>query len=164
MRRMDAKTLLLIAMLLVPATAAASSASTTGNDGLRASAAVDFRIDVPRVMRMRLVGHPDTVEVTRDDIQRGSVTIDGAALDILVNDRSGYLIRADVSGGTFTAVRIEAPASTCGGSAGGCVMRMRSMVGARAPAPMRVVYELRLDPAAAPGRYRWPVALSLESP
>ncbi len=162
---MDARALFLaIALPVVASAAAASSAHATGGEAVRAGAHVDFRIDIPRVMRMRLVGHPDAVEVTHDDIRRGSVTVEGAALDILVNDRAGYVVRADVHGGPFTAVRMESPASTCGGSTRGCVMRMRSMVGSRAPGPMRVVYLLKLDSGASPGRYRWPVALSLESP
>jgi hypothetical protein len=152
------------ALLPAPRMAVASSSAASGAETLHASAAVDFRIDVPRVMRLRLLGHPASIEVTAEDVGRGAITISGGAVDVAANDRAGYLIRADLSGSPFSGVRIEGLASGCHAARDGCVIRMPSMVGRPAPQPMRVVYELQLDARTQPGRYAWPVALSLQQP
>ena len=142
----------------------AASDVAQGQGSLKASARVDFSISVPHVMQLRLVGHPATVDVTADDIARGSVTVNGAALDLLVNDRTGYVIRAQLGNGIFTAARVLGLPGTLVASADAGTLRMASMVGRPRPAPMPVTYELQLAPGAQPGRYSWPVALSLEQP
>lgn len=115
-------------------------------------------------MRLRLVGHPAVIEVTDDDVRKGSVTIAGPSLDMVANDRRGYVLQAQVHGAVFTAVRIAHLQSDCVPNADGCTARMPSMAGKSRPAPMPVTYELTLASGAMPGRYAWPVALSLQDP
>jgi hypothetical protein len=141
-----------------------SSEAATSTGGLTARAAVDIAIKIPKVMQMRLLGHPAALDITADDVARGSVTVSGPAIDLLVNDRLGYNLRAELLSAVFTAVRIAglpAPLQVVGqaGSA-----RMPSMVGRPKPQPLQVAYELELAADAAPGRYAWPVALSLQEP
>jgi hypothetical protein len=118
-----------------------------------ARAAIDFRITIPAVAKLTLLNHPDAVEVTAGDIARGTLHVSGAALDLLVNNPRGYSLRAQVAHAAFTAARIVNLPAT-----------MPTMVGKPRPAPMQVEYELAIDPAAQPGRYAWPVSLSIQEP
>lgn len=113
---------------------------------------------------MRLLGHPASLDVSADDIARGSITVSGATVDLLVNDRSGYNLRAEIVNAVFTAVRISGLPAAMQAIGGPTVARMPSMVGRPRPQPMAVAYELQLAPDAQPGRYAWPVALSLQEP
>jgi len=144
--------------------AMASSTSASGSGPHGTTAAIDISIKVPKVMRLRLIGHPAVVEVTDTDVKQGRVTVIGASLDMVANDRRGYLLQAQLSSAVFTAVRIGHLQSECAASAEGCTVRMPSMVGKARPGPMPVTYELKLAANAAPGRYAWPVALSLQDP
>jgi len=151
-----------MALLTLPqAPAWAASDVARGNGGLSARAAVDFKIVVPRVMRMHLLAHPATVVVGPEDIARGSVKVSGASLDLLVNDRLGYAIHAEVVNPAFSAARIMGLPSAAVATSTGAVIPMPSMVGKPKPAPMPVEYELQLSPDAQPGTYAWPVTLSL---
>jgi hypothetical protein len=139
---------LLAASLALPAGAASEIVA-----GGIARAAVDFRITIPAVASLRLLNHPDAIEITADDIARGTLRVTGAALDLLVNNPRGYSLRAEVANAAFTAARIvNLPGM------------MPTMVGKPRPAPMQVEYELAIAPAAQPGRYAWPVSLSIQAP
>ena len=131
----------------------AAASSDLAQGGGPARAYVDFTIRVPRVALLKLVNHPATVEVTAEDIARGKIVVSGASLDLLVNNPLGYVLRADLMNAMFTAARIvNLPA------------RMPTMVGKPRPAPIAVDYELSLAPDAQPGRYSWPVSLSVQDP
>jgi hypothetical protein len=147
----------LLAVLLLAATPMAFGASNlaTAAAGLTARAAIDFAIQVPRVMQMKLVGHPAALMVTAEDIAHGRITVSGASIELLVNDRLGYSVRAELMSAAFTAVRV------IGLPLG---IRMPSMAGRPKPAPVPVEYELQLAADAQPGSYAWPVALSLQDP
>lgn len=154
----------LVAFVLVAAAPAAMAASSVamGGGALSARAAIDFQVNVPRVMQMKLLAHPNAIDISADDIARGSIKVSGAAVDLLVNDRNGYAIRADLAMGAFTAVKVSGlPAPLVATQAGG-LAQMPSMVGKPKPAPMAVEYELQLAPDAQPGHYAWPVTLSLQ--
>jgi hypothetical protein len=140
----------------------AASGVATGAGGMSASASVDFQISVPRVMQLRLVAHPTSVFVTAEDVARGSIKVSGPAVDLLVNDRFGFTIRADLVSPAFSAVRISGLSSPVVATQSGASIRMNSMVGRHKPAPMPVEYELQLAPGTQPGQYAWPVMLSLQ--
>jgi hypothetical protein len=129
-----------------------------------ARASIDIAIVVPRVMHLRLLAHPAAIDVSADDIARGTLRVSGASLDILANDRFGYVLRAQLSSAAFSAARILGlpGALMPGGEA--AMLRMPSMVGRPRPAPIAIEYELQLSPDAVPGRYAWPVALTLQDP
>lgn len=142
--------------------AVASSDAVSGAATLSARASVDISITVPRVMQMRLIAHPAVLEVTAEDVAAGKVTVSGPSVDLLVNDRLGYVVRAEIMNAAFAAVRIAglpAPLVATGAVASA---NMPSMVGRAKPQPYPVSYELQLASDAVPGRYSWPVALSLQ--
>lgn len=142
-----------------PALAASSVAIGASPSAL---ASIDFSVSVPRVMQLRLLAQPTGVDVTADDIARGSIKVSGASLDLLVNDRNGYAIRADLALGAFTAVTISGLPAPLVATPSGGIEQMPSMVGKPRPAPIAVEYELQLAPDAQPGHYAWPVTLSLQ--
>ena len=146
----------------VATSAWAASDAAIGHGAVAARASIDFQITVPRVMQMKLVAHPVAVDVTPEDVARGSIKVSGPALDLLVNDRLGYAIRAQIAGGAFSAVKISGLAQTVVATEAGASIRMASMVGKPRPAPMPVEYELQLAPDAQPGHYAWPVMLTLQ--
>lgn len=151
-------------VLIAAQPAAASSEAVSGAGALIAHAAVDIAISVPRVMQRRLSGHPATIEITAADIALGRVIVSGPGIDLLVNDRFGYVVRAEIANPAFAAVRIAGlPSPIVATSAVGSA-NMPSMVGRAKPQPYRVRYELQLASDVSPGRYAWPVALSLQQP
>ena len=118
-----------------------------------ARARLDFTITIPAVARVKLLNHPDAIDITAEDVARGTLRVTGAALDLLVNNPRGYSLRAEVANAAFTAARIvNLPAS------------LPTMVGKPRPAPVQVEYELAIAPAAQPGRYAWPVSVSIQEP
>jgi hypothetical protein len=155
-----------VAAALVAASPVVHAASDValGGGGLRASASLDFTISVPHVMQLKVLGQPAALQVTAEDIARGSITVGGAQLDLLVNDRDGYVIRAQLANPIFTAAKVLGLPGALVAGDGATSLRMASMVGRPRPAPMPVSYELQLAPGTVPGQYSWPVALSLEHP
>jgi len=142
----------------------AASDALSGAGAITAKASVDFLITVPRVMQMRLLGHPASLDITAEDIARGSVTVSGPRLDLLVNDRLGFVLRAELVNAVFSAARIVGLSAPITATAAGATLRMASMVGRPKPQPVAVDYELTLAADAVPGRYSWPVSLTLQEP
>jgi hypothetical protein len=142
----------------------AASETISGAGPLAARASIDIAISIPRVMQMRLIGHPAMLDVTAEDIARGSITVTGPSIDLVVNDRAGYNLRAELVQAVFTAVRIAGLPVAMQATGTPAIARMPSMVGRPRPQPMPVAYELQLAADAVPGRYTWPVALSLQEP
>src|SRR5476651_2861845 len=85
---------IIVAGLCLPlaqfAFAASDTISGSGAGTLAARASIDVAISIPRVLQMRLIGHPAALEVTAEDIARGSITVNGPSIDLVVNDRAGY--------------------------------------------------------------------------
>jgi hypothetical protein len=140
----------------------AGSDEVVGTGAATARASIDFAIAIPKVMQMRLIAHPAALEVTAEDVARGSITVSGPSIDLLVNDRDGYNVRAELVNAVFTAVRIAGLPAPVQASAIPAIVRMPSMTGRPRPLPMPVAYELQLASDTLPGRYTWPVALSLQ--
>jgi hypothetical protein len=150
-----------IAVAVPPALAGGTAASGAG--ALQASASIDLRIEVPKVLEMRLLDHPKTVEVTATDAANGEIVVSGPRVEMISNDRRGYWLDASLRG-PFEAATVEGlPAPMEVDGAGGRAL-MPSMVGQSRPRPYRLRYRLRLREGTAPGSYAWPVALSIESP
>jgi hypothetical protein len=142
----------------------ARAASDVAGNGASARAALDFAISIPKVMQLRLLGHPAALDISAEDIARGEVTVSGPSLDLLVNDRFGYVLRAEIVNAIFTAVRITGLASPVVVTQDPALLRMPTMVGRAKPAPVPVEYKLQLAADTVPGRYPWPVSLTIQEP
>ena len=161
MRRV--RILVSIALLATAGGSHAASQVATGSGPLAAKAAVDFAVTVPRVMRMQLLDHPPTVSVTPEDIARGYVRVSGPRVDLLVNDRQGYSVRAEIMGTAFTEARISGLPGAIVATREAALAQMPTMVGRARPQPFNVVYELKLSPGATAGQHAWPVGLTLSN-
>lgn len=150
-------------LILAAFPALASSSAASRAVQLGAGASIDLGIIVPRVMRMRLLDHPSTIDVTREDVESGVVIVDGPKLELASNDPRGYWLDAQLRG-PFAEATIEGLRAPMHIAASGVRVLMPSMVGERRPAPYRLRYELRLREGTTPGVYRWPVTLSMDSP
>jgi hypothetical protein len=151
-------------LLLAGELAYAASDMASGPASQQARASVDFSIAVPKVMQMRLIGHPAVLDISADDVARGEVTVSGPSLDLLVNDRFGYVLRAEIMNAIFTAVRITGLSSPVLVTQSAALLRMPTMVGRARPAPVPVEYKLQLAADTVPGRYPWPVSLTIQEP
>jgi hypothetical protein len=152
-----------VATIAIPlAVRAASDVVRGGAPSVRA--AIDVSIVIPVVMQLRQLAHPNTLDISADDIARGKVTVTGTQLDLLVNDPVGYVIRARVVNAMFSAVSIVGLPGPLIATPLSNTLRMASMVGRPRPTPVPVQYELQLSPGVTPGQYAWPVSLSLEKP
>jgi len=154
--------LLLLMAIFAPLTLRAASSFVTG--GGSASASLDFSLAVPRVLQLRELSRPASLDISADDVARGKVVVGGAMLDLLANDPAGYVIRARLVGAVFTAASIVGLPGPLVATPDSATLRMATMVGRPRPAPVPVQYELQLAPDASPGHYAWPVALTLENP
>ncbi len=155
--------ILLMALVIAPLPVRGASSLSIGGAPL-ARASIDVSIVVPAVMQLRELARPAAIDITAKDIARGKVTVNGALLDLLVNNRNGYLIRARVVNAVVTAVSVIGLPGPLVATPDSATLPMASMVGRPKPAPMPVQYELQLSPDAQPGHYAWPVALTLETP
>ncbi len=143
--------------------AAASSASVGAGRAARASAAIDLRVVVPKMIELRLLDHPRTVRVSAADAAKGRVVVSGARIVLLSNARSGYEVQAALQG-PFTEAAIEGLPQPVRVDSSGARVPMPTMVGQPRPQPFRVVYRLQLRQGTPPGTYPWPVSLSLQAP
>ncbi|HUL56564.1 MAG TPA: hypothetical protein VLT60_06170 [Usitatibacter sp.] len=152
----------MLVAVLSPLTLRAASSFVTG--GGAAGSSLDFSLVVPRVLQLRELSRPASIDISSDDVARGKVVVGGALLDLLANDPGGYVIRARVVNAVVSAVSIVGLPGPLVATSASATLRMATMVGRPKPAPVPVQYELQLSPDAAPGRYAWPVALTLENP
>lgn len=154
--------LALAAAFCVPAYAA--EALTAGAGPRQARADVKFVIEIPRVLRLQLLGHPAELHVTEQDVARGHIAIRGPRLGIVANNRSGYVLHARLHGHAFAGLEIDGlPVRLVVDGPSGASAQP-TQVGAPSPATYRVEYRLRLAPEARPGRHAWPIALELQDP
>jgi len=151
----------LVALIVAPLAVRAASGVSVGV-GPSVRAAIDVAIVIPAVMQLREIARPTGIDLTADDVARGKVTVNGAQLDLLVNNPTGYLIRARVVNAVVSAVSILGLPGPLVATADSATLPMASMIGRPKPAPLAVQYELQLSPDAVPGHYSWPLALSLE--
>jgi hypothetical protein len=147
-----------------PLLATADPGVSSGNKVLSASSAIGFAIRVPRVLQMRFLEHPASVIVTAADILRGEIVVRGPRLDIVANQRSGFLLRAQLLDRAFSGMRLLGLAREVQADSEASVTAFPSMVGEARPEAQGVEYRLRLAPDAAPGRYSWPVSLTIQDP
>ncbi|HSN19874.1 MAG TPA: hypothetical protein VLS49_04310 [Usitatibacter sp.] len=153
----------IVALLPLAALPAAASSGAVSGAGAQVSASIDLRIVVPRVLEMRMLDHPAVVQVTPYDAANGEVVVSGARLELVSNDRHGYWIEAALRG-PFAEATIEGLQVPVRIDANGGRILVPGNVGMARPKPYPVRYRLKLREGTPPGTYRWPVALSLESP
>jgi hypothetical protein len=126
-----------------------------------ASQHLDFKIVIPRILRLRLIGQPRAIRVTQADVERGEVTVRGARAELVANGRNGYRVRTELTDEAFSSMTMKGLSRPIENAERVAVTWMRPMVGAE-PGPSEVEYRFRLAPGTKAGDYPWPVVFTLE--
>jgi hypothetical protein len=151
-----------LAALIAPL-AHASESVATGDGALQARGSVDFQVRIPAVMRLALLDHPATVQVTEADTAAGELLVEGPQVLVIANNPRGYTLQTELAA-PFSEAVIEGLVRLVQVSSGGGAVPMPSMVGQSRPQPRRVKYRFNLAKGTTPGVYAWPLALSVVHP
>jgi hypothetical protein len=134
----------------------AMAAGESGGD--RAQGRIDLAVVIPVVLRVRPASEPRSLSIGPEEVARGYVDV-AAEMRVTSNSAAGFMaaiscdpalvarVEARIGG---QAVEVDAPGSS-----------VRIELGKMLDAPLAVNYRLFLVSGAAPGTYRWPVALRL---
>lgn len=127
------------------ATLLAMAPHAIAQEPLTARSAIDFRVIVPSFVRVSAAEHPQTLEVTLRDAERGYVDLEGASfVRVTSNARAGFTVAASFARELLSRVELRVPRQN----------------GLLVDVPVRISYRLYLNSGTAAGTYRWPVALS----
>lgn len=161
---MCALSLLALSVLALPlvASAGAQGLDLAAHAGMSASASSRFVIRIPRVLQMKLLKHPAHVDVTAQDVEKGEVVVRGARIGMIANHREGTMVRAEVRGGVFSGMRLTGMTREIASDRSASVTALPPTRIRDTPAP--VEYRLALAANALPGRYSWPVLLTIQDP
>ncbi len=158
---MRATLFVLTALLLACAPARGASGFATASGALAAQAGVQFRINIPTVLRMGLRDHPRELLVSADDARRGFVVVTGPGIEIAANHRQGSQLNARLVESLVEEVEIGGLAAPVRFQPGVASVNLPRTVRTE----MRPVeYRMKLAHAVAAGSYPWPVSLSLGQP
>lgn len=131
--------------------------------GVQASASLDVAVRIPVALRFALTGQPQSVEVSAGDAATGEIVVSGTRLEFGSNDRHGLVLRAAVAS-PFREATIEGLGAPLRVTLEGLRVPMPPTLGGKGFAVFRLRYRLKLGAGVRPGRYAWPVALSMEAP
>ena len=129
-----------------------------------AGARVHIAITIPHVLAMRLANHPATIDITSEDIARGEIVVRGPSAQIIANVRDGYRLRADLAPSPFAEVQIDGFDARVRADLGFTTIEAMPNSGYAGSPSRTLEYRLKISGDAHPGRYRWPIALSVQDP
>jgi hypothetical protein len=148
----------LCAAVFAAALAAPPAMASGESGGDRARGRIDLAVVIPVVLRVRPASEPRSLSIGPEEVARGYVDV---ADEMRVTSNSAAGSVAALSCDPALVARVEA-------RIGGQVVEVvapgssvRIDLGKMLDAPLAVSYRLFLVSGAAPGTYRWPVALSL---
>jgi hypothetical protein len=126
-----------------------------------ASAALNFVIRIPVVLKVRAVRQPSRLDVSDEDALRGYVDVDGAiALEIVSNSRRGFGLRLQAVHPVALAANFLGVASPLHAVSHGEELSFTRVAGDPTVATLRTGARITLAPGTAPGIYPWPVAIA----
>lgn len=130
--------------------------------GKSARAAVELRIVVPAVVRVKAMAQPERIALEDRHIAQGYIDLDDASSLLLTsNSGRGYHLAVAFDAGILDRVRVRIAGHQLDASegSGGLDVRAERLV----DAPVHASYRLYLKPGVHPGSYRWPVALAFST-
>ena len=123
------------------------------------ASALDFRITIPMLIKVKPVAQPDEIAIEARHIAQGFIDIDAAtAVQLTSNNRDGYLLTASYDTRLFLSVEVRISNQHFTASSGAGSMRVASGLATDKLVP--IGYRFHLAPGVRPGHYRWPVALA----
>jgi hypothetical protein len=127
-----------------------------------ASAAIDFVIRIPVVLKVRAVRQPARLDVSAEDALRGYVDVGGAiALEIVSNSRHGFGLRLQATHPVARAVSFLAVASPLHAVDREGGLSVTRVAGDPIVTTLTAGARIMLAPGTAPGTYPWPVAVAV---
>jgi hypothetical protein len=155
------KKLVAIAFTLAMTAAAGAPVSALAQQApARARSSVKLVVRIPVVARMRTLSQGEAVTVTAADIQRGFVEVPaGSRFELVAN--SAHTVHFAAQGAWFSAVKVSGLGGDLMlGPTGGEFLQPLRLAG---PEIHQLNYRFDLSPQAVPGRYAWPLSLSVSS-
>ena len=123
----------------------------------KATQSLDFRIVIPPVLRVQVLHQPETIEVTRQDVERGYVDISSGSL-LKVTANIGWQVSFATHGEVALSARVRGLSrEVLVGPEGSTVTGLRPM---RQATLFDLSYRFDLAPGVSPGTYPWPVTVS----
>lgn len=139
--------------------AQAGSTTSTGGGALSSSASLNFRIEIPAVIRVTPVSQPERLVISQRHIDQGYIDLDaGTSVKLTNNTRSGYMLTASYNAQLLSSVEVRVANQQLASSSGFGSMRVIS--GMVVDKLVDIGYRLHLAPGVRAGEYRWPVALA----
>jgi hypothetical protein len=146
------------AVALATLALAARGESTVGTTS--ADARIDFRIVIPRAVRAQAVAQQAFLAVAREDLERGYVDLPAAStLRITSNSPAGFGVLVSFDRHIVSRVVVRIRGQALDATVPGSAMQVQAPRMSREP--VRVGYRLFLAPGLQPGRFAWPVALTV---
>lgn len=121
------------------------------------SQSVDFKITIPRIMRLQVLRQSETLEVTPQDVARGYVEVaSGSLFEVTAN--TPWDVSFVPHGGIARSAHVRGfSGEVVVGPSGAVLARMRPMSRATM---FDVSYRFELEPGVGPGTYPWPLSVS----
>jgi hypothetical protein len=145
-----------VCAFVVAATGAAGESMLAATS---ARAALDFRINIPTVVRAENRTDPFSIAVTAGDVRQGYLDLEEASTLVLTsNSATGFAMSVAFDRRIVRSVELRVAGHTLSSSQPGdaiAVLAPRIM-----RKPLRVSYRLYLLPGVEPGAYDWPLSVS----
>jgi len=126
-----------------------------------ASAALDFAVRIPAVLKVRSVRQPAGLYVSAEDALRGHVDVDSAiALEIVSNSRDGFMLRLQAIHPVAGAASFRGVATPLHAVVQGGKLSISRFAGDPTVTTLRAGARIMLTPGTAPGSYPWPIAVA----
>jgi hypothetical protein len=163
-RILAAQGLLAAALVIVAGAGLAPGPALAGSSfgTAAARAAVDFRIVIPSVLRLRMIRQPGHIVVTERDARAGFVEIpEGVELEVTSNLRGGHAVLVQAASPVVKAVRVSVGGALPDAGGDSATVRFARAAGESMRKVVQLGLRLELAGDVAPGVYAWPVSLTL---
>lgn len=149
--------LALAALSAVPPPALAGS----GVGASKAKASVDFRIVIPKVLRVRTLRQPDRLLVTPRDVSAGYVEIDrGVEVEVVSNLRGGHTVQFQLASLVVRAAKVSGLGAAIEVVGDGAAVFVPRALRAPTRSTLTLGFRLQLAKDVEPGVYDWPVSIA----
>lgn len=141
--------------------ARASGGTATGVGALEAKAAIDFRVVVPPLVRLRTLATRASVELGADEAARGHAAVAGAATIEIVCNLRGFALRFDIVDPAVAAVEVDGLDRPLRALPGGTTVYIAVQSASERRQRRTLGYRVHYAPGTVAGHRPLPVAISL---
>ena len=139
---------------------AARAEGTSGSS--RAQSTLYFQVVIPAVVRVKDIVHPPTITIGPGDIAQGYIELDNASVVTLTsNNRDGFSLVARYDANFLSHIEVHVGGQRALVTSGVGGLRVQSPI--LHDAPVAIGFRLYFHSDIVPGKYKWPVALTLSA-